>query len=122
MPDPSIQPPYLVPSAYPDYLDMQRKQMLASMLMQNTQQSSQTPADWNQMKLRTAAQPALRIYRRSPRAFSQEEAYVKAQNRRSRSISKGPITLSSLSKAPILNRAPPLKVRPLRAHRVRKIR
>lgn len=51
MPDPSIQPPYLDPSAYPDYLDMQRKQMLAQMLMQNTQQSTQTPSDWNQMKL-----------------------------------------------------------------------
>lgn len=31
--------------------DMQRKQMLASMLMQNTQQSTQTPANWDQMKL-----------------------------------------------------------------------
>jgi len=45
------QPPYLDPSAYPDYLDMQRKQMLASMLMQNTQQSNQTPENWNSMKL-----------------------------------------------------------------------
>jgi hypothetical protein len=52
MPDPNAtQPPYLDPSAYPDYLDMQRKQMLAQMLMQNTQQSNQTPSDWNQMRL-----------------------------------------------------------------------
>lgn len=47
----AVQPPYLDPSAYPDYLDMQRKQMLAQMLMQNTQQSNQTPSDWNSMKV-----------------------------------------------------------------------
>lgn len=34
-----------------DYFDAQRKQMMAQMLMQNTQQSAQTPSDWNSMKL-----------------------------------------------------------------------
>lgn len=52
MPDQSgISPPYLDPSQYPDYMDMQRKQMLASMLMQNAQQSNQTPANWDSMKV-----------------------------------------------------------------------
>lgn len=52
MPDQSgISPPYLDPSQYPAYLDMQRKQMLASMLMQNAQQSNQTPANWDSMKV-----------------------------------------------------------------------
>src|SRR5581483_11942068 len=52
MPDPSGLPaPYLDPSQYPDYLAAQRKQQLAQMLMQNFQQSTQTPADWNSMKV-----------------------------------------------------------------------
>jgi hypothetical protein len=51
MPDSGIQPPYLDPSQYPAYLDLQRKQMLAQALMQNTQQSAQTPQDWNSMRL-----------------------------------------------------------------------
>lgn len=52
MPDQSgISPPYLDPSQYPAYLDMQRKQMLAQMLMQNAQQSNQTPANWDSMKV-----------------------------------------------------------------------
>jgi hypothetical protein len=46
-----IQPPYLDPSSYPDYMDMQRKQMLAQMLMQNMQQGNQTPANWDRMKV-----------------------------------------------------------------------
>lgn len=59
MPDPGIQPPYLDPSQYPNYLDLQRKQMLAQMLVQTAQQSGQTPADWNSMKV---------VPRRSPLA------------------------------------------------------
>lgn len=52
MADPSgIAPPYLDPSQYPDYLQMQRKQMLAQMLMQNTQSAGQTPGDWDSMKV-----------------------------------------------------------------------
>jgi hypothetical protein len=51
MPDSGIQPPYLDPSQYPAYIDLQRKQMLAQALMQNTQQSAQTPQDWNSMRL-----------------------------------------------------------------------
>lgn len=39
------------PNTTSDYFDAQRKQMMAQMLMQNTQQSAQTPADWNSMKL-----------------------------------------------------------------------
>lgn len=59
MPDPGIQPPYLDPSQYPSYLDLQRKQMLAQMLMQGTQQASQTPPEWNSMRV---------VPRRSPLA------------------------------------------------------
>lgn len=52
MPDPGgITPPYLDPSQYPEYLDMQRKQMLAQMLMGNVQQANQTPANWDSMKV-----------------------------------------------------------------------
>lgn len=46
-----ISPPYLDPSQYPAYLDMQRKQMLAQMLMQNSQSANQTPSDWDSMKV-----------------------------------------------------------------------
>lgn len=51
MADPGIQPPYLDPSQYPAYIDLQRKQMLAQALMQNTQQSAQNPQDWNSMRI-----------------------------------------------------------------------
>lgn len=51
MADSGIQPPYLDPSQYPAYIDLQRKQMLAQALMQNTQQSAQNPADWNSMRI-----------------------------------------------------------------------
>jgi len=51
MPDPGIQPPYLDPGQYPAYIDLQRKQMLAQALMQNAQQSTQTPAEWNSMRV-----------------------------------------------------------------------
>src|SRR5262249_12421311 len=51
MPDPGLQPPYLDPSQYPAYLDLQRKQMLAQALMQGSQQMSQTPQDWNSMRV-----------------------------------------------------------------------
>lgn len=44
MADPSgLPPPYLDPSQYPAYQDMQRKQMLAQMLMSSLQQSSNSP-------------------------------------------------------------------------------
>jgi hypothetical protein len=59
VPDSGIQPPYLDPSQYPNYLDLQRKQMLAQMLTQTAQQSAQTPAEWNSMKV---------VPRRSPLA------------------------------------------------------
>jgi hypothetical protein len=52
MPDPSgLPPPYLDPSQYPEYLDAQKKQMLAQMLMQNAQQANQTPQNWDQMRV-----------------------------------------------------------------------
>jgi hypothetical protein len=51
MPDSGIQPPYLDPSQYPAYIDLQRKQMLAQALSQNAQQSAQTPAEWNSMRV-----------------------------------------------------------------------
>lgn len=51
MPDAGVQPPYLDPSQYPAYLDLQRKQMLAQALMQGSQQMNQTPADWNSMRV-----------------------------------------------------------------------
>lgn len=52
MPDmTAIQPPYLDPSQYPAYLDLQRKQMLAQALMQGSQQMNQTPQDWNSMRV-----------------------------------------------------------------------
>ncbi len=51
MADQGIQPPYLDPGQYPAYIDLQRKQMLAQALMQNTQQSAQNPAEWNSMRL-----------------------------------------------------------------------
>ncbi len=43
--------PYLDPSQYPDYLDAQKKQMLASALMNSMQQQQQTPDNWNSMKV-----------------------------------------------------------------------
>jgi hypothetical protein len=53
MADPTsgLLPPPMDSSGYGDYLDMQRKQALASMLMQNTQRSLQTPANWDSMKV-----------------------------------------------------------------------
>jgi hypothetical protein len=54
MPDNSLlTPPYLDPSDanMQAYMDANRKQMLAQMLMQNMQQSTQTPSDWNSMKV-----------------------------------------------------------------------
>lgn len=51
MPDLGIQPPYLDPSQYPAYLDLQKKQMLAQALGQAAQQTSQTPAEWNSMRV-----------------------------------------------------------------------
>lgn len=51
MPDSGLQPPYLDPSQYPAYLDLQRKQMLAQALMSGSQQMNQTPAEWNSMRV-----------------------------------------------------------------------
>lgn len=51
MPDAGILPPYLDPSQYPAYLDLQRRQMLAQALMQGSQQMNQTPQDWNSMRV-----------------------------------------------------------------------
>lgn len=54
MPDNSLlTPPYLDPSDanMQAYMDANRKQMLAQMLMQNMQQSTQTPSDWDSMKV-----------------------------------------------------------------------
>lgn len=52
MPDPSgLQPPYLDPSQYPDYLDAQRKSMLANMLLNSAQTGNQTPPDWDSMRV-----------------------------------------------------------------------
>jgi hypothetical protein len=55
---PDLPSPYLAallgnsdPNTSSDYFNAQRQQMLAQMLMQNTQQSNQTPSDWNQMRL-----------------------------------------------------------------------
>src|SRR5579862_306212 len=39
------------PSQVPDYLDASRKQMLAQMLLANTQRAGQTPSDWDSMKV-----------------------------------------------------------------------
>jgi hypothetical protein len=43
--------PYFDPSQYPGYLDAQRKQQVAQMLMSSLQTANQTPADWNSMKV-----------------------------------------------------------------------
>lgn len=51
MADTGVQPPYLDPSQYPAYLDLQRKQMLAQTLMGAFQQGNQTPSDWNSMRV-----------------------------------------------------------------------
>lgn len=51
MPDQGLMPPYLDPEQYPNYLDMQKKQMLAQMLMGNSQAANQTPDNWNSMKV-----------------------------------------------------------------------
>lgn len=51
MPDQGLPAPYLDPSQYPDYLDAQRKQMVASMLINSLQTSGQTPSDWDSMKV-----------------------------------------------------------------------
>jgi hypothetical protein len=42
--------PYADPSLYPDYLDQQRKQMIAGMLMNALQQGGQAPPQWDQMR------------------------------------------------------------------------
>ena len=46
-----LTPPYLDPSQYPAFLDAQRKQQLAQMLMGSLQQANQTPASWDSMKV-----------------------------------------------------------------------
>lgn len=46
-----LPPPYFDPSQYPAYLDMQRKQQMAGMLMSSLQQANQTPSDWNSMRV-----------------------------------------------------------------------
>ncbi len=54
MPDNTTLPPPIGsqnPDAYPDYFDMQRKQLLAEMLLGNMQRSAQTPPDWNSMRV-----------------------------------------------------------------------
>lgn len=51
MADLAVQPPYLDPSQYPAYLDLQKKQMIASALMGAFQQTNQTPADWDSMRV-----------------------------------------------------------------------
>lgn len=51
MPDTGLQPPYLDPSQYPAYLDLQRKQQIAQMLVGASQQATQTPAEWNSMRV-----------------------------------------------------------------------
>lgn len=43
--------PYFDPSQYPAYLDAQRKQQLAQMLMGSLQSANQTPASWDSMKV-----------------------------------------------------------------------
>lgn len=49
MPDTGIAPPYLDPGQYPDYMEMQRKQQIAQMLMQRASQPS-VPPEWNGMR------------------------------------------------------------------------
>lgn len=51
MPDTGLEAPYLDPSQYPSYLDAQRKQMVAGLLLNSLQQSNQTPTDWDSMKV-----------------------------------------------------------------------
>lgn len=51
MADPGLAPPYLDPSQYPDYLDAQRKSMVANMLLNSAQTGNQTPADWDSMRV-----------------------------------------------------------------------
>jgi hypothetical protein len=51
MPDTSGLPPPIDPAQTPAWLEAQRKQMLASMLMGSLQQSQQTPANWDSMKV-----------------------------------------------------------------------
>lgn len=51
MADPTAPYPYLDPSQAPAWLDVQRKQQLAQMLMGAFQQSNQTPENWNSMKV-----------------------------------------------------------------------
>lgn len=60
MSDPTgMQPPYFDPSQYPAFLDAQRQQQLAQMLMGAFQQSNETPQSWNSMRV---------VPRRSPLA------------------------------------------------------
>src|SRR5579871_6436162 len=53
MADPSLAaiPPGVPPDQYQDFLDAQRKQMLAGVLMNAFQRSSQTPDNWNSMRV-----------------------------------------------------------------------
>lgn len=46
----SLPFPYLDPAQTPAWIDAQRKQQMAQMLMGAFQQSNQTPADWNSMR------------------------------------------------------------------------
>lgn len=50
MADPTTPFPYLDPAQAPAWMDVQRKQQLAQMLMQSFQQSNQTPENWNSMR------------------------------------------------------------------------
>jgi len=50
MPDVGLQPPYLAPQAYPDYLDVQRREMVANMLLNAMGQSNQPNPQWNAMR------------------------------------------------------------------------
>lgn len=51
MADSATPYPYLDPSQAPAWLDVQRKQQMAQMLMGAFQQSNQTPENWNSMKV-----------------------------------------------------------------------
>jgi hypothetical protein len=46
-----LPPPTLDPSQYPAYLDAQRKQQLAQMLMGSLQSANQTPSSWDSMRV-----------------------------------------------------------------------
>jgi hypothetical protein len=105
------------PSQVPDYLDAARKQMLASMLMQNTQRSLQTPQDWNSMRV-VPRRSLLSNLASLGSAYAAGKAYpeaLKAQAQYTTGLFNDPVPQSGQSAQPAAPPAPPMPPENIRA-------